>query len=549
MKNPKNFRGMMLTLMLIGAGAADADNQVATVPDRLDGYGALIDLYLEFEQWRNPMIGQFQDYSKTAIQARQTHLDQLQERLARLSVTQWEIPQQVDYLAVRSRLDQEMFRLRVSRPWSRDPGFYIDRILRIAFVDLPVPTEDIEAVRARLAAVPGWVEQAMSNLDEVAADYADLALHNLGAADGVGHGHPYRATPPAGVLGWYDDLLARADQQPELKPAIQTARDAVAAFQDWLQKNRQEMNGAAGVGRENFDWYLRNVKLMPYTVDDILALGQRELDRLWATYALEQHRNRDLPKLEPAESAQVYQQRIAATDRHVRDFLVEQDILTIPDFVDELDTNAPWIVRPDGPNFWEQIQFRDPSPDHLHAVIPGHRFDRLLAQHVDHPIRSRIFSGARAEGWGVYVEEGLLNAGIFDEQHRVRELIYVFGIFRAARVSADVWLQLNQKSVEEVVDYWMETVPFMDRNVARVDAEIYLRRPPGYGLGYMIGMLQMQQLLADRKRQLGDEFELKAFHDEFLGKGWLPISLIRWEMTGLEDEIERFRDPQPLPGN
>ena len=42
----------------------------------------------------------------------------------------------------------------------------------------------------------------------------------------------------------------------------------------------------------------------------------------------------------------------------------------------------------------------------------------------------------------------------------------------------------------------------------------------------------------DRARQLGDEFNLKAFHDEFLSKGIIPVTLIRWEMTGLDDEVK-----------
>jgi hypothetical protein len=50
----------------------------------------------------------------------------------------------------------------------------------------------------------------------------------------------------------------------------------------------------------------------------------------------------------------------------------------------------------------------------------------------------------------------------------------------------------------------------------------------------------MDQLLADRAMQLGDRCNLKEFHDEFLAAGMIPISLIRWEMTGLHDEVRRF---------
>ena len=105
---------------------------------------------------------------------------------------------------------------------------------------------------------------------------------------------------------------------------------------------------------------------------------------------------------------------------------------------------------------------------------------------------------------------------------------------------ADVWLQLNEMSVNEVVTWWMERTPWLDVDVARVDAEIYLRRPPGYGLGYTVGMLQVQRLLSDRRQQLGDDFVLKDFHDQFMAAGRLPVSLIRWEMTGLDDEVREF---------
>jgi hypothetical protein len=286
---------------------------------------------------------------------------------------------------------------------------------------------------------------------------------------------------------------------------------------------------------------------MPFTSGEIVVLGERELNRLWSVYALERHRNRDLPEIELPTTAQEYQLRIDSTDTHVREFLVRQEIITIPDYIGELDTNVPWIVRDSGPNFWEQIQYRNPTPDHLHAVIPGHRFDGVVESHNTHPIRGRITDGARVEGWAVYLEEAIMHAGLLDDSPRVRELIYLFGIFRAARMPVDVWLQQNEMSVGEAVDYWMERVPYLDADVARVDAEIYLRRPPGYGLGYMTGMVQMQELLADRKRQLGEEFNLREFHDAIMQSGRLPLSLLRWEMTGLDDEVAKLWDREPLP--
>lgn len=518
----------------------------AATPGGAGSYQDLVGLFDEFLAFRESADARA-DFSAAAVADRRERMKQFQQRIDDMGAAAWSRSQQVDYLAVRSRLDQYDFTLHRLRPWARDPGFYVDEMLWVTFTELPLAGAELEAFLEEIRAIPALVDAARKQLDDVAADYADLAIHNLGNADGVGHGHPYRAVPPAGVLGWYDDLLARASVQPELVGDIRAARDAVQAFDAWLKAQRPGWTASAGVGEAAFDWYLKHVKLMPWTSAELVVLGQRELDRLWAVYALERHRNRDLPELEPAASAEDYEARIAATDRRIRAFLTEQQIITVPDDIGELDTNAPWIVRPGGRNFWEEVQFRDPSPDHLHAVIPGHRFDAIMKDRIDHPVRGRIDSGARAEGWATYLEEAMLQAGLFEDLPRVRELIQVFGIFRAARVPADVWLQTGRMNVSQVVDYWLERVPFLDENVARVDAEIYLRWPPGYGIGYSIGMLQMQRLLADRKRQLGEDFELQVFHDDLMTYGWLPLSLIRWEMTGRDDEVKAFYKREPMP--
>ena len=530
--------------------------QLEGMPGGSGSYDDLVALYQEFLEFSDPerasgdrpnrdIAGRptevYPDYGEAAVDQRRETMQSLQERLEDMAVVDWDLDQQVDYLAVRSRFDQFDFTLNVSRPWSRDPGFYVDQMLRITFADLPLSEGETAELETRLQAISLLVEQAETNLTEVAADYADLAIFNLTNADGVGHGYPYRATPPPGVIGWYEDFLGRArEQQPDLADDIAAAMESVTGFHAWLTENRESMTGQGGVGREYFNWYLKHVKLMPYDTDQIVTLGLRELDRLWSVYALEQHRNRNLPEIELPTSAEEYAERISDTDRRIRSFLVENEIITIPDYIGELDTNVPWIVRPNGPNYWEQVQYRNPTPDHLHAVIPGHRFDGVVEANNTHPIRGKLTSGARAEGWGVYLEEGIMNAGVVDDLPRVRELIYIFGIFRAARVPADVWLQLNEMSVSEVVTWWMERTPWLDEDVARVDAEIYLRRPPGYGLGYTVGMLQMQRLLSDRRQQLGDDFVLLEFHDRFMDAGRLPISLIRWEMTGLDDEVREF---------
>lgn len=553
---------VLTALLVFGATAGVATPSHAAKPDGAGSYDDLVVLFEEFLEWRDrsPADGSV-DYSEDAIARRREEMQRFQQRLSEMGVARWDRSREVDFLAVRAQFDEQDFLLNVSKPWSRDPGFYLDKVFHLAFTELPLDGEELEKFRARLAAVPDLLRHAEDNLTEVAAEFADLAIFNLTTSDGVGHGHPYREVPPAGVVGWYEDLLGRADRQPALAVELRAALAAVREYHEWLVENRANMTASAGVGRAAFDWFLKHALLLPYTSDQVIEVSRRELERTWSAYALERHRNRDLPELELADSREEYLSRVAATDALIRNWLVEEDFISIPDFIPgdwrEMGFNVPWIERPEGPNFWEQIQYRDPSPDHLHAVIPGHRFDERYAIRSTHPIRRHIRDGVRHQGWGVYLEEAPLHMGLFDGRPRTRELIYIFGIFRAARTVGDVYMQRNEWSVEETMDYWREWTPYLDENVARGDAEIYLRRNRGngtaytigalyVGLSYTIGHVQIRQLLADVSRQRRDAFGLREFHDEFLAKGRIPVSLIRYEMTGKDDEVQDLWNRIPL---
>ena len=76
----------------------------------------------------------------------------------------------------------------------------------------------------------------------------------------------------------------------------------------------------------------------------------------------------------------------------------------------------------------------------------------------------------------------------------------------------------------------------MEEDLGRYDLEGYLRRP-GSGSGYIIGKIQIEQMLSERALQLGRDFDLGAFHDDILSRGMIPLTLIRWEMTGADDEV------------
>jgi hypothetical protein len=540
-----------LLAMVAPVAAAEPDRPAA-------GYSELVTLFGEFSTWRAKALDPLgADFSPHVVAARRAELSAMQARLQTMEFVRWPRPQKIDWLLVRSRMDEADFVQRITRPWARDPGFYTAELQRIAFSPLPARGPALAKLRAELVRAPIVLAQARANLTDVAADHADLAIHLLDNSDGIEDGYPVRTKPPSGVIGWYEDLLGRAlTQQPALVADIERSLAALRAYREWLIANRASMNGRAGVGRANLDWYLRNVLLMPYSSRDALALGQRELERFGSFHALERHRNRKLPELTPARSEAEYLRRLADTDARIRRFIVAEEFMTVPPVIPDdwrklvvppnyLEPyNVPFIRRAVPPNFWEQIQYRDPSPDHWHAVIPGHRFDLKVALANPNPIRAKVLDGARWQGWAVYLEESALQAGFFDNRPRVRELIYLFGLWRAARTIGDIRNQLNEMDAAQVAKYWQEVTPMMDADVARKYAHI--RTLPGHGLEYTIGAVQMWALLAERKRQLGDQFVLRNFHDEFIAKGRIPIALIRWEMTGDDREAEPLFDRQPL---
>lgn len=528
------------------ATTGQAVQEPASPPDGQGNYDQLVALFTAFNRWRTPeAVDGVVDYSPPAVDKRRAELRAFQAKLPDFAVARWDRHQQVDYLAVRAQMDLADFTLNITKPWARDPGMYVDELQRLAYTELPIEGAERVKFRARLKAIPAYLAQARINLDSVAADYADLAIHSLSHGDGVGHGMPYRATEPEGLIGWFGDLHGRArTRQPALLPDIEAAQKAILGFRDWLVASRPAITAHAGVGKPAYDWFLTNVRLMPYDSDQVVTLAERELDRQWANYTTERHRNRNLPELQLPRSAAEYEAQLAGTDAKIRAWLRDEDIISIPDYIpatyQEVGFNAPWIVRPNGPMFWEQVQFRDASPDHLHATFPGHRFDGMTAKRVNHPIRSLISDSGRTEGWGFYLEETALQLGLFDDRPRTRELIYIFGLFRAARTIGDVKMQRNEMSVAQTMAFWKEWTPYLDDDVARVDAGIYIRRPPGYGMTYTIGAMQLQKLLVDRKRQLGDKFSIRDYHDYLMNTGRLPVSLLRYDLTGYDDEIKKL---------
>lgn len=484
------------------------------------------------------------DYSPAGLEARATRMAMVRQRLAAINPDDWPISQKVDYLLTVAQINHQDFQHRVLQPWARDPGHYVDTLLRFAMVDFPIPPERLPMFKTQLENIPKILEQARTSLTKPSSEFGRFAIFYLENTGGVNNREPRRAVLPQGAVGWYRDLIEQATKkQPELVEGAKRALAAIESYRDWIKTNMKNWTEPGRIGLGHYGWYLRHVKYIPLSVDQIRWIGQAEWDRTRAFLAIEQNRNKihRVSDLTMADAPEELERRIIEAEKHLRAFIIKYKLLTIPaDVADHFESEARWIVRPDrSRNFWERHVYRNPLQIHIHASIPGHVFQGVMRSRLANPIRRQPFTQdtVNSEGWAVWLEEMLLQAGVYDNLPRAKENAYIAQLFRAARVTAELNMQAGKWSAEEVIKFWMDEIPMMEENLARQDATHGLRSPTNL-INTVTGKFQVEHLLADRMRQLGDKFDLGQFHDQLLQMGMIPWALIRWELTGLDDEIK-----------
>jgi uncharacterized protein (DUF885 family) len=198
-----------------------------------------------------------------------------------------------------------------------------------------------------------------------------------------------------------------------------------------------------------------------------------------------------------------------------------------------------WILPPtkDAPYFAKAYAL-DTRTTGVHEGVPGHFFQLSLAWRNSDPIRRHYYDSGANEGIGFYAEELMLQTGLYDDSPRSREIMYSFMRLRALRVEVDVKLALGEFSIAQAADYLARTVP-MDRKTAEEEAADF-SAAPGLAIDYEIGKLQIERMLADQRLQLGDKFNLRDFHDYVWRNGNVPLSLQRWELLGLDDDMKKL---------
>jgi uncharacterized protein (DUF885 family) len=501
--------------------------------------------------------GGTRDWSGPAMEKRRVDLGEFEARWKQIDPSSWAIPRQVDYRSIGSALARVRWELEINPRWKRDPNFYLEQTLTALAEALTVPAPYDEArsreVLTRIENIPSILQQGTENLEKPPAPFATVAIQAL---EGVGE----RLTRMAGALAPSTRL-----KRNELDGAVRRATDALEKFRAHLEEMLPSLPNETALGRDAYVFFLKNVALMPFSPEDLLAMGRQEWNRAVAFEAYEKNRNKDVPPLKIADNLDRWIEDTAAKESQIRQFLEERDILTVPDwvrhytlrpipdylralgFTEEDDFTSPSRLTEDCIRYVEppaaelgyfmRATASDPRPLTVHEGTPGHYLQLCLSWKHEDPIRRHYYDSGANEGIGFYAEEMMLQAGLFDHSPHTREIIYNFMRLRALRVEVDVKLALGQFTPEQAAKYLQATVP-MDATTARQEA-IAFSTAPGQGISYQIGKVQLTKLLAEARLQQGDKFNLRAFHDFVWKNGNVPISLLRWEYLNRADAAPR----------
>lgn len=524
-------------LVVLTSGAARSA-PAATAP----GYDDLVALFRDWRTFQQPAIASgAPDYKTAAMTAQHRGLARLRARLAALDTSSWPVPQQVDARLVRAEMDGLDFDHRVLRPWANNPAFYVTVFadqsdqparegphaagaIEIWRETFPLTDARAGALEAPLDAIPPLLDQARVNL---VGDGRDLWAFGAGTIREQSRD--------------LDTLASRlGDTRPALLARVQRAKAATEAFAAWVDERAKTKRGPSGIGVANYDWYLAHVQLAPYTWREEVMLMERELARATSFLTLEERRSAALPPQTPVASAEDYARRFPEAVAEYFAFLDRQHLLTVRPWM------APALAARQGRfstgprEFFNEVSYRDL------LVMRTHDYHWLdLARMKEEPHASPIRRDAllynvfvtRTEGHATGWEELMLQAGLFDARPRARELVYVLIAQRAARALGDLRMHANQATLEEAAAFACANTPRnwlrLDGSLVRWEQHLYLQQP-AYGTSYLIGKMQIERILAARRRQLGDAFTMARFMDEFDAAGLIPASLIEWELTGVK---------------
>lgn len=532
------------------------------------GYDDLVRLFENFREFQKPALTAkgIPDYSESAMDKKAVEFKQYRNRLSAIDTTGWTTSKQVDYYLVWAEMNAVDFHLNKYKPWKHDPGFYsffgggdagssmnLEGIMPV-FFDLqgPLSKNQKKQIENGLKIVPKTLERARTNLTDASGDFAEFAIRNLeGEAEFFGK-------MGAEFFGG-DKKLDRLAKE---------AGKAIEDYRQWIITNKHKMKRPGGSGKEDYSWWMHHVQLSPWGWEENNAIIQREYDRIITFLKLEEQRNRNLPPLDVAMTERAYNKSLRQALHYVVDWLDENEIMTIPDWVnprdyywggrgsagelselsDDSNDEVNQEFLPENSNVDLKYRQREILPGENHEYV-GHMLDDQRQERLElSPVqqvmgRPRFNMGSmRLEGWAVWMEECLMQAGVLDERPRKgREMVYIMLASHMSLSVPDIKMHAKEINLAEARQLCADIMPRSwtkpDEDVVFFEMQSNLRNPGGFHSNVVTGKAYFMKLFREYAVMKGKDFKIKEFIDKFLSYGVIPMPLIRWQMLGDNSEI------------
>ena len=508
------------------------------------------------------------DFSPAADLAYQQRLRDFRNELVKLVPQSDASPHdQVNYLLLRSQIEGAWFSEFVLKANQRNPTVYEGLCSEGIFslIKKPFASEDVrlQDAIARMHACRTVLAQGKANLTDPVREFAQVASQDIAQGDGL-------YTTSLNVLAEHASPARKA----ELKAAQTDVLSALHDFKAWIDANQSSWHsGGFAVGKEMYDWYLRRVELLPYTGEQMAAMGGLELARVRALESWEDNRQKydHSGVTQPAfTSKAAFLHYYEGQTAKLRAFIASHAILTVPPYLGAFRivevpkalateypggfANPPGVFDSDPSGFYFVTDFNPKNTSFFaaqarqsvmpvlgHEGIPGHFMQFSIAYHNPDYIRHTATTNFFSEGWAFYSEEMLMRSGLYDDNPAARRAVIHLMRHRATRVGVDVGLNSGTATLPQAISYFM-TNAGIDHDTAYGEATRFAMIP-GQGSSYFIGKTQIETLLGLVRDHDGARFSLRTFHDRLLSYGTVPLSTLRYEWLGDPAWLSAVREP------
>jgi uncharacterized protein (DUF885 family) len=511
--------------------------------------------------------GELPAYSQTEFQSEIARNQMALRELARIPSDGLSENNLLDTTVLGSLINGRLLDLTNIRKWATDPRFYNTHAGTALYTLMErdfAPLDDrLKSLIARERRVPDILNSARANVVAPPAIYTKVAIEEVQAEIDF-----LQKVLPQTVSGAQSLAL-----KTEFAKVNQSAVVAYQQFLVYLQTSLAPQSQANfALGPENFQKKLLYDEMVDIPIRNLLKIGNHEMRRVQVLF-LQAAKIIDSTKT-PLQVLQSIKQSYPAADQvigetqtvldNLRQFLLTHEIVTVPPAPIPQVTETPPFMRAltfasmDTPGPFEDhsiqsffyVTLPNPAWDEerkqqllrffnrystqviaIHEVYPGHYIKFLWLKQA--PTKARKLEsamngmGTNVEGWAHYCEEMMLEQGYGEGDPSLLLMQLQASLIRVCRYLAAIQLHTQGMTVEQASSLFQQEA-YMDP--ANAEREAMRGTFDSTYLAYTLGKLEIMKLREDYHNKLGDKFNLKAFHDQFLSYGVVPVKMIREQM-------------------